>query len=425
MSQAIDDRDYFTDRSVLADPYTYFAAIRDAGPIFRWEKRDLIFVTGHDEAVEVLRDSKTFSSCIAPAGPLADLPFEPEGDDIEEQIGRHRSQMTGSDMLPANDGARHSALRSLINRLFTPKRIKEIEENMVPMAEDFASNVASQTNCDAIKEIATPFVTLVIADLLGVPDEDRKMFTEVINAGPPPFDIETAASGEQPTPSPFMITMGTHFYNYIMTRRQNPTDDILSQLAHAKLPDGSTPSEIDVVKMVMFLFGAGQDTTGKLIGNSLRFLAENQEMQEKLRNDYSLIPPFIEEMLRIEGSVKATFRLAKKTTTVAGMTIPAGKKVVVFLAAGNHDPERWDSPEEFIMNRKDNNRHLAFGQGLHTCLGAPLARSEARTMLEKLFDKTNNFKLSSAHYGDTDKAEMDYEASFLIRGLNTLYLDFS
>ena len=80
MSQAIDDRDYFTDRSVLADPYTYFAAIRDAGPIFRWEKRDLIFVTGHDEAVEVLRDSKTFSSCIAPAGPLADLPFEPEGD---------------------------------------------------------------------------------------------------------------------------------------------------------------------------------------------------------------------------------------------------------------------------------------------------------------------------------------------------------
>lgn len=422
MARQADKRDYFTDQGIVIDPYSYLASIREQGPVYHLQERDLILITGYEEAIEVLRNSQDFSSVIAPAGPLVALPFEPSGDDITEQIEQSRAQMLASDMLPANDGERHTALRSLINKLFTPKRLKEMEVYMASLADDLVTQIAGKEQSEVISELATPFVTLVIANLLGVPAEDRELFSEVIDAGPPPFDINSDPVAPTTEPNNFMVRMGTYFYNYITERRSSPRNDVLSELANATFPDGSIPDEIDVVKTVMFLFGAGQDTTGKLIGNSLRYLAEHQEMQSLLRDDRSKISDFIEEMLRIEGSVKATFRLTRKTSSIGGVTIPAGKRVVVFLAGANHDPDRWSLPDEFQLMREGANRHVAFGQGLHTCIGAPLARAETRIVLDNMLAKTSGFRLSEQHYGNTDQAQFDYEASYVIRGLNKLHL---
>ncbi|WP_372810374.1 cytochrome P450 [Litorivivens sp.] len=424
MTTAVDTRDYFTDLSLLKDPYSYLATIRAQGPVYHYPKRDLYYVTGFEEAIEVLRNSEDFASVATAAG-IAPLPFEPEGDDISEQIEKYRPEILGSDMVAAYDGPRHAALRSLISRIFTPSRLKENEEYIDRLADEIAAEMVAKGSCEVINEVATPYVTLVIADLLGVPDEDMNAFRDAIDAGPPPFDMTAVDSDAQAEPSSFFITCGTFFYNYVTDRRTNPRDDIMTELANASFPDGSVPNDIELVKTMMFLFGAGQDTTAKLLGNAIRYLAEDTELQQLLREDRTKVNGFIEEMLRMEGSVKATFRLAKRNASIGGVEIPAGKRVIIFLSGANRDPERWESPDEFQLQRERHTRHVAFGQGLHTCIGAPLARTEVRVILNKILDKTANFTLSETHHGGGDDRRIDYETSYVIRGLSNLHINIT
>jgi cytochrome P450 len=208
-----------------------------------------------------------------------------------------------------------------------------------------------------------------------------------------------------------------------MERRAKPQADILTELATATYPDGSTPDLMEIVRLATFLFAAGQDTSAKLLGNSIRFLAENPQMQQKLREDRALIPDFIEEVLRLEGSTKATFRLARKTTQIGGQTIPAGTKVVIAFAAANRDPRRWEDPKQFKLSREKIKEHVAFGRGAHTCVGAPLARVEVRVMIDRLLEHTSDIKLSEEKHGPPGKRKLDYEPSFIIRGLANLFLE--
>jgi cytochrome P450 len=424
VSNAVDTRDYFTDLSLLADPYSYLASIRTRGPVYHYEVRNLYYVTGFEEAIEVLRNSEDFVS-VATASGIAPLPFKPEGDDISGQIEKYRSEIIGSDMVAAYDGERHSALRGLIARIFSPARLKDNEEYIGRLADEFTTYMVGKGHAEVINEVATPYVTLVIADLLGVPEEDMNVFRDAIDAGPPPFNMLTVSDTTPPEPSNFFITCGTFFYNYVKDRRQNPRDDIMSELANAQYPDGRVPDDIELVKTMMFLFGAGQDTTAKLLGNALRYLAEHTGMQQYLRDNRDSIRPFIEEMLRTEGSTKATFRLARRKTAVGGVEIPAGGRLVIFLAGANRDPARWEEPDEFKLERDRLTRHVGFGQGPHTCIGAPLARTEVRAILEKLLDKTSNFSISEEHHGAPGNRSIEYETSYVIRGLSNLYLNFS
>jgi cytochrome P450 len=160
-----------------------------------------------------------------------------------------------------------------------------------------------------------------------------------------------------------------------------------------------------------------------LLGNSMRYLTETPDMQRKLRDDPSLIGSFLEETLRLEGSTKTTFRLARRTVTVGGYEIKAGTKLVIGLAAGNRDPRRWDNAEEFQFNRPKVNQHLAFGRGLHTCIGAPLARAEVRVIMEKFFEHTSEITLSPRH-GKPGATDLQYEPSYIIRGLEQLHINF-
>ena len=424
MSNDIAERDYFTDPALLNDPYSYLAAIREKGRVYHDSKRGLVYITGYEEALEVLRDSENFSSVAAAAG-IAPLPFEPQGDDVSEQIEEHRAEIMGSDLIAAYDGEKHTTLRAYVARIFSPTRLKANEDFMTKLAAKMTADLVDKSHAEVINELSTPYVTLVIADLLGVPEEEMEVFRSCIDDAPPPFDINAVAEGITPEPSSFFITMGTYFYNYVIDRRANPKDDVISELANAEFPDGSAPSDIEVVKTLMFLFGAGQDTTAKLLGNALRYLAEHQDMQQTLREDRSLIKPFIEEMLRREGSVKATFRMAKRNVTVGGVDIQAGKQVIIFLAGANRDPVRWDAPNTFNIKREQLIRHVAFGQGRHVCIGAQLARVEVRVILNALLEKTANFELSEEHHGSLNNRKIDYETSYVIRGLSNLHVNFT
>ena len=413
------EKDYFTDLSVLLDPYEYFEQIRAHGPIYQMKSRDVVVVTGFQESIDILLNTRDFSSWLNP-DPLAKLPFEITSDDISEQLDATSS--TNIELMVSYDGEKHTAARSLLNPLFTPSRLKANEEFMRDYADEMVREMVAKGGCELINEVATPYVTMVIADLLGVPAEDREKFRAIIDSGPPPGNMNAGDEGQSVHP---LMMMGSFFARYIAERRETPQDDVMTEMALAKYPDGSTPDAMEVVKSAMFLFAAGQDTSAKLIGNAMRRLTEDPELQQQLREDRSLIPGFLEEVLRLEGSTKATFRIAKRKTMIGDMEIPAGKRVVVSMSAANRDPRRWDDPNEFRIGRPKIKEHLAFGRGAHTCAGAPLARAEVAVIMDRFFEHTSSIDLSEQHHGPKGDRRIDYEPSYIIRGLANLHVELT
>jgi len=417
--QALAERDYFTDYDILKDPYGFFESVRQHGPVYQPPGRDYFIVTGFDETLEVLRNHDAFSAVIGLQGAAAPLPFTPQGSNITSQIEAHRKDFSGGDQVVNLDDDAHTKLRALINTLFVPSRLKASEQFIASYSDRMVREAVANGGVDLIETIATPFVTVVVADLLGVPVEDRQIFMDAIASAPPPgsLDGHHAMEGEN---HPFAI-MGSYFAGYIANRRANPQDDILTELAHAKYADGTTPDLYDIVQLGMFMFGAGQDTSAKLLGNAMKFIVSQPGLQEQLRADPSRISALLEEVLRLEGSTKQTARLARMDTQIGGVAIPAGTKLLVALSAANRDPRRWDDPDALVLDRPRIKEHVGFGRGKHVCAGAPLARVEVRVILEKFLEYTSNIELDLEKHPD-GVANLSYEPSFIIRGLAEMHL---
>lgn len=417
--QPLVERDYFTDHEILKDPYAFFEAVREHGPVFQPPGKDYLIVTGFEQTLEVLRNHEDFSAIIGLQGAAAPLPFTPHGSDITAQVEAHRTEFAGGDQVVNLDDDAHTKLRALINTLFVPSRLKASEAFITEYCDDMVGKAVANRKVELIGTIATPFVTMVVADLLGVPMEDRQIFMDAIANAPPPgsLDGHNPMEGEN---HPFAI-MGKYFYGYVAERRANPREDILTELAHAKYSDGTTPEVYDLVQLAMFMFGAGQDTSAKLLGNSMKYLVEQPELQDRLRKDPSLIQAFLEEVLRIEGSTKQTARLARKDTRIGDVEVPAGTKVLVALSAANRDTARWDDPRTLKLDRRRIQEHVGFGRGKHVCAGAPLARVEVRVIMEKFLAYTSKIELDREKHPN-GAADLSYEPSFIIRGLDAMHL---
>lgn len=417
--QSLIERDYFTDYEILKDPYAFFNAIRERGPIFQPPGRDYLIVTGFQEALDILRNHEDFSAIIGLQGAGEPLPFTPHGSDITADIEAHRSEFIGGDQVVNLDDTPHTNLRALINTLFIPSRLKASEAFIAEFSDNMVRHAVADGEVELIQKIATPFVTVVVADLLGVPIEDRKLFMDTIASAPPPGNLDgnNEIAGEN---HPFVI-MGSYFAGYIQDRLANPQQDILTELAHAIYPDGTKPEMMDIVQLGMFMFGAGQDTSAKLLGNTMKYLVTQPGLQAQVRANPSLLPDLIEEVLRLEGSTKQTARLARKDTKIGDFDVPAGTKVLLALSAANRDPARWPEPNELVLGRPKIKEHVGFGRGKHVCAGAPLARVEVRVILEKFLEHTSNIELDLEKHPN-GVADLTYEPSFIIRGLATLNL---
>ena len=418
------ERDYFTDRSVLLDPYQYFDEMRQDGPFRQLTTHDALLCTGYQECIDILNNHADFSSINSLASSSFPLPFKVEGDDISEQLEIHRDKFAGSALVVSYDDERHTKVRSLISKFFTPTRLKANHDFMVDYANKLIKSAAEKGECECISELASTFVTMVVADLLGVPDADRDLFRSIIDAAEPAGSIDNA-DRTQDAAEQALMEIGMHFFGYFHERVENPKDDLLSELAHSTYPDGTKPDLIDLVSLATFVFGAGQDTSAKLIGNAMRYLVDESGLQDKLREHRNLIPAFVEEVLRIEGSTKATHRVAKRHTVIGGREIPAGTRIIVALAGANRDPNRWENPEKFDLERPDARRHLAFGRGLHTCAGSALARAEVIVFFNSLFDQTSHVAISEAKHGKKNNRHYDFEPTFIIRGLDNLHLELT
>ena len=419
----VDAMDFFRDDGLVADPYPYFEALREQCPVRREPHHGVMMVTGYDEAVQVFHDAKTFSSCVSVTGPFPGFPVPLEGDDVSELIERHRDELPMCDQLPTLDPPVHTDHRALLMRLITPKRLKENEASMWRLADGLLETFLARGEGEFVSGFAGPFTLLVIADLLGVPEEDQQEFAQALEQRPRQ-DALGSTSEDTLTHSPLEFLYGK-FTAYIEDRRREPRGDVLTGLATAKFPDGSTPDVADVVRIAANLFSAGQETTVRLLSSALMVIAERPGIQRQLRDQRDLIPNFIEEALRMESPVKGDFRLARVPVTVGEVDIPAGTTVMVLNGAANRDPRRFDDPATFDPARANARHHLAFGRGIHTCPGAPLARAEARVAIERILDRTADIRISERVHGHAGARRYRYLPTFILRGVTRLNLEFT
>jgi cytochrome P450 len=415
--------DFFRGDEVVADPYPYFEFLRSQCPVRREAHHGVVMVTGYDEAIAVYHDTATFSSCNSVSGPFPGFPVPLVGDDVSDLIEHHRDELPMSDQLPTLDPPMHTAHRALLMRLITPKRLKENEAFMWRLADRQIDEFLAKGACEVISEFAGPFAMLVIADLLGVPEEDHERFRAELGGNARGRAVgSTHDAGMVRNPLAFLYEQ---FTAYVEDRRRAPRDDVLTGLATATFPDGSTPEVIDVVRVAANLFAAGQETTVRLLGTAFQLIGERPDLQQVLRQERDRISNFVEETLRFESPVKGDFRLSRVPTTVAGVDIPAGATVMVLNGAANRDPRRFERPDEFLVDRANARQHLAFGHGIHTCPGAPLARAEARVCIERLLDRTSDVRISETAHGPATARRYEYAPTFILRGLRALHVEFT
>lgn len=415
-----DTVDFFTDESLVPNPYPYFDHLRSKCPVAQATPFNVLAVTGYDEALAVYKDP-AFSSCVSVAGPFSGMPFGPDGhDDVSELIEQHRGAVPMAEHITSQDPPLHTRTRGLMNKLITPKRLKENEDFMWRLADQQLDTFIERGHCEFLADYAKPFSLLVIADLLGVPQEDHDEFKAA-------FALETVGElgKEAPTSHNPLQWLNDKFYAYIEDRRRAPRDDVLTGLAQAKYEDGSTPDIEDVMNLSTFLFAAGTETTTKLVSSAVRIIGENPDFEKTLREDRSMIPAFLEETLRMESPVKSHFRMARTTTTVGDVKVPAGSTVMVLPGACNRDDRKFADPNTFNPNRPNVREQIAFIRGVHSCPGAPLARAEGRISLSRILDRMSDITVSAQHHGSDGDRRYTYEPTFIMRGLSELHITFT
>jgi cytochrome P450 len=430
MKTNIDTIDFFKDSDVVANPFPLFDALRSESPVRREPTRGVMMVTGYDEAMQVYNDPETFSSCISVTGPFPGFPVSLEGKsraEIDALIAEHRDKLPMSDQLPTLDPPVHTKNRALLMRLITPKRLAENEEFIRRLTDRTLAPLVERGHCEYNGEFAAPLAMLVVADLLGVPEDDREMFRTVLltkhGDGEKKGTDMVGGTDQKLSHNPLEFLYQT-FTSYIEDRRANPRADVLTGLANAKFPDGSLPEPIDVVRVAANLFAAGQETTVRLLSSGVMILAERPDVQQRLREQPQLIPRFVEETLRLESPVKGDFRLARGPVKVGGVDIAAGTMLMVLNAAANRDARRFSDPNKFDLDRPNVEQQMAFGRGIHSCPGAPLARAEARVGFRRLLESTRNIRISEAHHGPADARRYQYVPTFILRGLTHLHVEF-
>ncbi|MFD1958882.1 cytochrome P450 [Novosphingobium panipatense] len=369
--------DWYSDVSLVDDPHAYFDHLRQRAPSFPCLTggggRGRLRGNGAASARyrTLLRDQRGH-------GRDGRTAFHTGGDDIGPELEAHRKQIAFADQIVAEQGARHADLRSILSRLFTPSRLKQLQPQLAATAEGLIDGFHKDGRVDIVRQYGSPYGALVISDLLGLSEGTRAKFRGLLEGAIP---IPMDATHEEMMKNP-LVPVGKDLFGLIARRRlaSHPLmrplrrllaqEDILNDLARATYPDGSRPSLVDVTGLAAFLFGAGQDTTNRLLANGFKVIATRRDIQETLRRDASRIPDFIEELLRYDGSVKSGGRICRKTTTLGGVEIKAGTPILMSHMAANRDPARFPEPGRFDMDRPRIKEHLAFGRGAHTCIGA-------------------------------------------------------
>lgn len=365
-----------------ADPFGFYARLRATAPVHHVTlpgKRSAWLVTRYDDVVAILKDDRLAKD---PLNALSDdqRAKQPWLPGFLKPLSRNMLDL---------DGADHARLRALVHKAFTPRLIEQLRGRIQTLADDLLSAVPDKSRLDLIRDYALPLPITIISDLLGVPQADRQQFGR--------WSRRIVAVTASPLDLPLVLPAIWQFMRFVRRlcaiRRADPQDDLLSALLHAE-EAGDTLSEDELLAMVVLILIAGHETTVNLIGNGTLALLEDPEQLALLRGNPALSKSAVEELLRFTSPVElATERYAREPITIAGTTIPRGEQVLAVLASANRDERYFVQPGLLDLTRQPN-RHLAFGQGSHYCLGAPLARLEGQIAFNTLLRRAPNLRLT-------------------------------
>ncbi|HLH25934.1 MAG TPA: cytochrome P450 [Chloroflexota bacterium] len=385
------------------DPYPFYAMMRRDHPVAYDERTGFWAVYRYDDVRHVITDHDTFSSDRTRLLTGAD----PQ---MIEQI-RVGSSLVGT------DPPRHRLLRDLVSRAFTPRAIAQLEPHIAELTEAMLDAVIPAGHMDLIADLAYPLPVTVIAEMLGVPASDRPTFKAwadalVSGTNEIPTDANSPLVRER---MQLLQEMNNYFRDVVDQRRATPKDDLVSRLVAAEV-EGQRLSEGEVLAFCTVLLVAGHITTTNLLGNAVLALLDHPDQLARLQADLTLVPSAVEEALRYDGPVQAIARFVARDTEIGGQHLKAGQRILAWTAAANRDAAVFAAPDRFDVTRTPN-PHLAFGAGIHFCLGAPLARLESRVALTILLRRLQAIELA-------ERAAPELTDNTFLRGVTRLPLRF-
>ena len=366
-----------TTRTTFEEFLAWLEDSRTRGQVHFDEKQRCWHVLGHPETNAILADPAAFSSDLTA--------LQPAQDDLELFQRGNFVRM---------DPPQHRKLRTLVSQAFTPRVVAGLEPRIAALTTELLDGVGERF--DLVDALAYPLPVIVIAELLGIPTADQALFRKwadvLLSQEVDPDQSLAEASGKAlAAVAPTMREMNAYFLDYIRSRRADPGDDLTSKLVQAEV-DGERLADEEIIGFVGLLLIAGHITTTATLGNSVVTFQENPDALAEIRTDPTLLPAAIEEVLRVRTPFPRLARLAKVDTEVGGVRIPAGQLVMPWLTAANRDERVFAEPNRFDIHRKPN-PHLTFGHGIHFCLGAPLARLEARVALRMLLQRFRDLEV--------------------------------
>lgn len=387
--------------SFRRNPYIQYSRLRAEEPVHRSGALQAWVLTGYADCLTVLRDPATYSSDTRQAGGQV-------GELVREQ--RSRSPLGDARTLLTIDPPAHTRMRAIVTRAFTPRRVAELGPRIEGIARELLASAPERGEFDLMATLARPLPVIVIAELLGVPPDDRDRFAAWSRAIAATTDLRNSEAAIVEARETTLELMD-YFRGFVDERRLSPRSDLISALVAAGQAEELTTDEI--LAFAILLLVAGQETTTNLIGNGALALLGRPDVVERMRADPPMMPAVVEEMLRFDSPVQGVVRVARADTRIGEETIERGALLLVMVGAANRDPAQFDRPDEFMPGRPAN-RHLSFGLGPHFCLGAPLARLEAELAFAALLARYSSIGAAAE--------AADHRGTLLLRGLETLPL---
>lgn len=408
MTDPITARDYDVLNPVVrANPYPYYEALRHESPIHRMMPGAPMFSVSRFADVQyILHHPKEFSSTAFQELFQGVVSMSPNSG----ALAGHR--LLKSPMMISVDPPKHDRLRGLVNRGFTPRRIAALEPRLRELAVGFIDEVRSAEKMDVVQDLSIPFPVTVIAELLGVDPAKRKLFKRWSDATVVGLS-GIASSFSRDEVQQNADEMADYFESVAAERRANPKDDLISVIVNAEDGDALTAGEI--LSFVFLLLVAGNETTTNLIGNAMHALLRHPAQLKEVAENHDLIPQMLEEVLRYDSPIQSLPRKVMADVELPSGSVEKGSTTMVLFGSANRDSEHFSDADQFDIHRKSTG-HVAFGHGIHFCLGASLARLEARVAFETLFAKCSNLQL--------DAAEVPMLDSFALRGPRSLPVRF-
>jgi len=397
---------------VLACPHEFNERLRSEAPVYRCPHTGIVFVSDYDTVTRIAKDHATFSNRFGLAMRSDDQEVDPRLIEIQKR------GYPNVDTMLTQDPPVHRRYRGLVNQAFTARRVATLDPYIEKLCNDLIDGFIDKGECDFVEAFAERVPLTVIADQLGVPLSDYELFKSWSDAFVAQLS-RMATPDEEVEAAKLILDYQMYFAKKLEERREDPQDDIISDIVHAKFEDELPLDTPEMLSIIQQLLVAGNETTTHSIAEAVLLLIRFPEQHAKLKADPSLIPHLVEEVLRLATPTANMWRVATRDTQIGDLPVEAGTMIQIRFSSANRDEAQFPEPHTFDVSRDNVRSNIAFGHGVHMCVGANLARKEMEVAFRVLLERLDNFELAC------DESELFYPPNVLLRGLARLPIRFT